>query len=257
MSLFVLALSIIGVTILYALIGVTVVRRRMAGRVREGHNDVLVPIFLTAGTIYAVLLAFLVIGVWENYSATNDNVADEAATLSTLYRQTNGIPVGPRAELRSMLREYTEAVATDEWPLQAASGTPSPRARRAIGKLYGAYLTLDPKVAASPIGLEFLGTLRTVAVDRNRRSTAASEQLPGVLWAVLIVGGAVVVGMTFLLYMEEIWPHVVFSALMAGLIGTLLFITLLLNRPFAGPLAIPSEKFEHALNVYDSVDQGN
>ncbi|HTA40718.1 MAG TPA: hypothetical protein VK760_16670 [Candidatus Acidoferrales bacterium] len=257
MSILMLALSVVGVTVLYALVGVAVVRHLMRGHVREGHNDVLVPIFLTAGTIYAVLLAFLVIGVWENYNAANDNVAEEASTLTTLYRQTNGLPDKPQADLRKLLREYTEAVATDEWPIQAATGGASPHARKAIGDLYRSFRTMDPKVAASPIGVEFLQTLRSVAIDRNRRTTQAAEQLPMVLWTVLIVGGGIVVGMTFLLYMDLIWPHVVFSALMAALIGTLLFITLLLNRPFVGPLAISPEKFEHSLSVFASVDQGN
>jgi Protein of unknown function (DUF4239) len=257
MSLWLLALAVVGVTVLYALVGVSIVRRRMYGRVREGHNDVLVPIFLTAGTIYAVLLAFIVIAVWETYGAAADNAAEESSTLTTLYRQTNGLAPGPQHELRGLLRDYTELVISDEWPLQAKNGSASPRARKAIGDIYRAYETMDPKVAASPVGVEFLQTMRLVAIDRNRRLTQAAEQLPTVLWIVLIVGGVIVVGMTFFLYMDVVWPHVMFSALAACLIGTLLFITLLLNRPFNGPLGISSEQFEHAQGVYDSVDQGN
>jgi phosphate/sulfate permease len=257
MSLFVLAVIVIGASILYALVGATVVRRAMQGRVREGHNDVLVPIFLTAGTIYAVLLAFLVIAVWESYGAASDNAAEEASTLTTLYRQTNGLPPAPQKELRELIRDYTERVKTDEWPTQAASGTASPLARRAIGNIYRAYSTMNPKDAASPVGIEFLQTMRTVANDRNRRTMQAAEQLPPILWVVLLVGAAIIVGMSFFLYMDVAWPQVLFSSLMAGLIGTLLFITLLLNKPFAGPLGIASEPFEHSLSVYDSVDQGN
>jgi uncharacterized membrane protein len=257
MSLFVLAFGVVGVTVLYALAGVSIVRKRMHGRVREGHNDVLVPIFLTAGTIYAVLLAFIVIAVWETYGAAADNAAEEASTLTTLYRQTNGLPDAQQRQLRVLLRDYTELVISDEWPLEAKDGSASPRARKAIGDIYRAYRTMDPKIASSPVGIEFLQTMRTVAVDRNRRLTQAAEQLPDVLWVVLIVGGVIVVGMTFFLYMDVVWPHVLFSALAACLIGTLLFITLLLNRPFHGPLGITSEQFEHANGVYNSVDQGN
>src|SRR5271156_6562534 len=97
------------------------VRRWMRGSVREGHNDVLVPLFLTAGTLYAVLLGFLVIAVWENYESAKDNAAEEASTLTTLYRQTNGMPPSERQEMRILLREYTESVARDEWKIQAAT----------------------------------------------------------------------------------------------------------------------------------------
>jgi hypothetical protein len=247
----------VGASVLYAWLGVSLVRRSLHGRVREGHNDVLVPIFLTAGTIYAVLLAFIVIAVWETYGAANDNAAEEASTLTTLYRQTNGMPDAQQAELRKLVRTYTEEVINDEWPLQAANGAASPKARKGIGDIYRAYRTMDPRVASAPIGVEFLQTMRTVATDRNRRITQAGERLSGVLWGVLVVGGLIVVSMTFFLYMEVGWPQLVFSVLVSALIGTLLFITLLLNRPFNGPLAITPETFEHSIGVYDSVDLGN
>jgi hypothetical protein len=229
----------------------------MKGRIGTGHNEVPVPIFQTAGTIYAVLLAFSVIAVWQSYGAAKDNVAEEASTLTTLYRQTNGLPDTQQAMLRRLLRSYTVAVIDDEWPIQAQTGAASPRARKALGDIYRAYRTMDARVASSPIGVEFLQTVRTVAADRNRRTLEASEGLPAVLWIGLLVGGGIVVGMTFLLHTDVLWSHVVFSVLIAALVGTLLFITLVLHRPFEGPLAISPDSFQHSLLVFDSVDNGN
>lgn len=42
--------------------GTIVVRKLIHRHIAEGHNDVLVPLFLTAGVIYAVLLGFMVVG---------------------------------------------------------------------------------------------------------------------------------------------------------------------------------------------------
>src|ERR1700674_3714907 len=115
MSLVVFAVIVVGAAIVFALVGVTAVRNAMRGRVREGHNDVLVPIFLTTGTIYAVLLGFLVIAVWEQYDAAKRNIADEASLLTTMYRQTYGMPADEQRQMREYLKAYTEAVVGDEW----------------------------------------------------------------------------------------------------------------------------------------------
>lgn len=257
MYLFAFAAGVIGLAVLYAVCGVYVARRFIKGSVGEDHNELPSPIFQSAGTIYAVLLAFSVIAVWQSYGDAQANVAEEASTLTTLYRQTNGLPDAERRLLRGYLREYTVAVINDEWAVQAATGGASPIARRAIGDIYRAWRTMDPRVAGSPIAVEFLQTVRTVAADRNRRTLEASEALPAVLWVGLVIGGFIVVGMTFLLYADVTWPHVVFSVLLGALIGTLLFITLVLHRPFAGPLAITPASFQHSLSVFDSVDRGD
>lgn len=86
----------------------------------------MVPVYATVGVIYAVRLAFLVIAVWEQYSAANENVIDEASVLTTMYRETTAMPA--RARPRVSVRGYTEAVAGPEWKAQASGGT-SPIAR--------------------------------------------------------------------------------------------------------------------------------
>lgn len=256
MQLLMLAVGVVGSAVLYAFSGVLLARHLVKGRVGAGHNDLALPIFQTAGTIYAVLLAFSVIAVWQSYGAAKDNVAEEASTLATLYRQTYGLPSGPQRSLRRLLRKYTEAVVVDEWPTQAATGGTSAGARRALGDVYRSYRTMDQRIAASPIGVEFLQTMRTVAAARNRRTLEANGSLPAVLWIGLLVGGAIVVGMTFAMHTPATYPHVLFSVLLAALIGTLLFITLVLHRPFSGPLGISADSFEHSLSVFASVDRG-
>ncbi len=233
------------------------VRRLVKRHVFEGHNDVLAPLFLTAGTLYAVLLAFLVIAVWESHGAAQDNAAEEASTLATMYRQTAGMPAGEQREMRAMLREYTEAVVTDEWPIQAASGGASPKARAVVAQIYRSYGALPRSEQTSPVSVEFLHTFSTVTADRNRRTLQANEQLPGILWAGLLIGATIVLAMTFLLYMEKFWLHFLMSGLSAILIVTLLLITFLLNQPFKGPLALDADSFEHSLGVFNSVDKGS
>jgi uncharacterized membrane protein YdcZ (DUF606 family) len=252
------AVLAIGLSVLFAVAGVLLGRALARGHVLEGHNDVIAPIFVTAGVIYAVLLGFLVVAVWESYDAASANAAHEATTLTTLYRLTAGMRhPEERVEMRAGIRAYTQAVIDDEWASLALTGKPSPLTRAAMGRIYTAFSHMPLSESGSQVNGSFLRALSTIINDRNRRVVQAGESLPWILWVGLTLGGAIVVGMTFIMYMEQTWPHVLASSVLAALIGTLLFVTILLDHPFAGPLALDPGPFEYAVGVYDSVDRGS
>jgi hypothetical protein len=241
----------------FAAIGVLIARRVVAPQVAEGHNDVLVPIFLTAGTIYAVFLAFLVVAVWESYDAAHDNAAEEASTLTTLYRASTGMEKTSGDEMRLLIRDYTEAVIHDEWPVQAASGVASPKARAAALGMYRLFGHIPPNVRQSDSAIDqaALQLIAQIQTDRNRRTLQAGESLPSIMWLASIGSGVLVLLLSFFLYMDRAWPHAMAVGVMAAMFALLLLITFVLSRPFVGPMALQPEAFEHSLSVYDTVDK--
>jgi hypothetical protein len=253
---FVLGLLVVVAPAVLAGLCVLTARRFLHEKVREGHNDVLVPLFLTAGTIYAVMLGFLVVVVWEAYGNAKDNVAVEASTLTTMYRQTNGMEPTERAAMREHIRAYTEAVTDKEWAIQAATGGAAPEARKQVAQIYLEFASMPPAESDSSINREFLSQFSLVTAARNKRTLQAGEDVPWVLWLGLIGGAVIVVGMSCILYMDTWWPHVVMSGVLTLMIGMLLFITIILAKPFQGALALEAGPFEHSLSVYKAVDAG-
>lgn len=258
MNAYLLAFVVIGACVLYALVGVIGIRRLLRGKVQEGHNDVLVPIFATAGVIYAVLLAFLVIAVWTAYDNAHDNVTEESTQLTALYRLTAGMKYfAERDYMRARIRDYTKDVVEEEWDALARTGKASEKARADVGKMYQFYHVMPWTQSSSAVNQEYLRELTNITHERNRRIFQANDALPPIMWFGLIAGGAVMIGMAFFLYMERAWPQVLMVCVLSALIGCLLFVTMVLNRPFVGPMAIKSESFEALFNLYDSVDRGN
>lgn len=254
-----LAVLIVVVSVVFATTGVFAGRRLLRNHIGRSHNEVLISLFAAAGVIYAVLLGFLVVVVWEAYDAAHRNSAEEAATLIPLYRMTYGMEAKHGAEARQTIRAYTYAVITDEWPNMGKSEGGSTRARRAIGNLDRQFsrLSASRKEADAQMDAEFLSTKSQIVTDRNKRLLEATDEIPWVMWLGTIGGGMIVMTMSFLVYMEQAWPHAVMASLTASLIGLLLFIMLVLSRPFSGPLAIGPQHFEAALKVMDDVDRGN
>src|SRR3954468_21460044 len=112
-----LALLIVIGSIGFAAGGVLLGRRLLHRHVAAFHNEVVISLFSTAGVVYAVLLGFLVVVVWEGYDNAHRNSAEEAATAITLYRLTYGMEPAHGADARKFIRAYIGAVISDEWPM--------------------------------------------------------------------------------------------------------------------------------------------
>ncbi len=245
----------------YAVAGVFFSRKILHGRVQEGHNDVCVPIFLNAGVLFAVLLGFMVVAVWESYDTAKTTAATEATALVPLYRAAGNLPPESAARIRELTREYIREVIEDEWPKQANTGQASSKARKEIGDLYRTFGdgTISTQTKKDfPLSCNVLmQSIQEVTNDRNKRNLEANESVPLVMWIAILGGALVIVSMSFVIYMERPLPHMIMAALMALLIGLLLFSCLILSEPFKGPIAISAESFEKILLVLDDVDRGN
>lgn len=255
MSTLAFAIASVGGSVVFAITGVLLGRRFVQHHVREGHNDVLVPLFLTAGVIYAVLLGFMVVGEWESYDAAKANTAEEAALLVPLYRQTEVMAPEKGDEMRKSIRSYAQEIVIG-WE-GFTHGERNRKAGHDLQEIFRVFASLTP--ATKPreiIAAQFMTTLSQSILDRNKRYMHAAESLSWIMWAAAIGGGAVTVGMSSILYMEKKWPHLIAASIMAALIGALLFTMAVLSRPFLGPLAIEPAPFNISISVFNDVDNG-
>lgn len=255
MNIFFYAVLFVGGTVAYGVIGVLIGRRLVHRHVAEGHNDVLVPIFLTAGVIYAVLLGFTVVAEWEFYEGARNNTAEEAALLVPLYRQTRVMDEEKGNEMRHLIRAYSEHVVQG-WDA-FRNGTRNTTAGHDTNEMIRVFASMTPgNKARELVSAQFLQTFSQMVLNRNKRYVQANEALSLMMWGAILIGGAIAIGLSFVVYMERCWPHVLGVAVMSALIGMLLFIVFLFGRPFHGPLAIDPAPFEQVLPVFDQVDRG-
>jgi hypothetical protein len=83
---------VIGGICLLSLGGLELVQRLVPADTRQQHNDVAGFIYAALGVIYAVLLALVVIAVWEEYEAADATVEQEANALAEM--RSSGWPIG-------------------------------------------------------------------------------------------------------------------------------------------------------------------
>jgi hypothetical protein len=66
--------------------------------------------FATVGVIYAVILGFAVIIVWEKFQSAEVAVAQEAGAVAAIYRLSSGLNAQTAATLRDQVSAYAKGV---------------------------------------------------------------------------------------------------------------------------------------------------
>ena len=115
---------VIGGICLISLGGLEVVERLVPADTRQQHNDVAGFIYAALGVIYAVLLALVVIAVFEEFQAANDTVEQEANAVAEIAWLGNRLPEPEGSHLQELCRSYAEEVVDEEWPLMEQGQAP-------------------------------------------------------------------------------------------------------------------------------------
>src|SRR3712207_3885934 len=99
---------------LVAVLGLALVQRLVPTAIREEHNDVAGFIYAVVGVIYAVLLALVVIAVWEEFGRANVTVESEANSLAEIFWLAHQLPEPERHQLQELDRSYAEEVVNED-----------------------------------------------------------------------------------------------------------------------------------------------
>jgi Protein of unknown function (DUF4239) len=251
---------VIGLVCLLALGGLELVQRLVPAESRRQHNDVAGFIYAALGVIYAVLLALVVIAVWEEYQAANETVEQEANATAEIFWLGHKLPEPEGTHLQELANSYAEVVSHNEWPLLAKGQSPmmkseqgTPSGWNLIDDIRATLQNVQPHSKADEqLYAEGLDQVESLASARRMRLVAAEEGVPGVLWAVLIFGGVAAVAFTYLFGLENTWAHRLMVVTLAAVIGLVLFTIGALEHPFSGGARIGTGAFDLILERFDT-----
>jgi hypothetical protein len=232
-----------------ALFSLAALRYYWAPSTRLAHNDVIGPNVSVIGTTYAVLIAFMLSGVWTNLQAARLNAEQEANNLVNVFRFAYQLPPESRAQVQTLAHQYCEAMISDEWPAMARQ-MQSATAHRLIQQLWRALTTVQPRNSGEQTVMDHsLSELTSLTEHRRIRLLQSRQKLPALLWSVLIVGGIVTVGSTCLFGVENFKLHVVQVFEISFLLSLMLVAIASINRPYQGDVHVGPEAFRYALET--------
>lgn len=222
------------------------VARFTSSEIRTAHNDRAGFILAVIGVIYAVLLAFVAIGVWERFQQAETRSYEEAGALATVFRDSQAFPNSQA--LRASLHAYVRSVIKDEWP-RMRRGDQSHDADQLLE-------SVAREIRALPVtsrGLEdvhsqMLSAVDTALMDRETRLTVDATGINKIMWLVLITGAYVTVAFTYLFGFDRTLMQLLMVGGLAFLIGLVLFLVLALDYPYRGSISVGPEAFRALLD---------
>ena len=240
-------LLLVGLTTGLAMLGPILVRRYVTLETLTANNEVAGFKFAVVGVLYAVLLAFAIVVVWEKFDNADSIVAREAGAATNVYRLSYGVAEGPATSLRARLNAYLAATISDDWPAMEHANESS-AARVALDAVYGSVLVaLTPQGRDNALVAEILQQLDVITQERRVRIAAADGTVPGVIWPVLFGGAAVTIGFTFFFGTQNLMAQSLMTGLLSVVIFSGLLIVVLIDQPFSGAVMVKPDALAKVL----------
>jgi hypothetical protein len=243
----VIGFLVVGLWTGLSLLGLYVCHRRVNVNVRHKDTETVGLTFAIVAAVYGVLMALIVLDVFQNFSRSESITTDEANKLSNLMFDSSGLPPQMAAEVRSDLNKYIDIVVNSEWPSQSAGKLGD--AAFEPGWVLLAHLTTELAVfEPATMGQnadkgEMLHAMNDLIKARRSRIIAAGEHLPAVVWKMLLLGGVVSVGFTYLFGTRTFGMHMALTGLIATTIALIFVLIIALDYPFRGVVSVSSKAF--------------
>ena len=229
-----------------------VVKPKLSYDAAPAHNDIPGRVFAVVSALYSILLAFVVIAVWEQFTDAEHATASEAALMITAYRDTQGLAEPQGSQAREAFRTYADEVITSEWADHAQTGSLTPDLLNPIHAVY-ADVEPDGDVAAARLAAA-AGHLYALEVSRHERHLALEHRLPSVFWLVLPLGA--LSSLTFLFFFQFVSRrlHAALTGLLAAALVAVMSLIVALDSPYSGGVQVSKYPFENAIVQMDAID---
>jgi hypothetical protein len=237
-----LGLIVVGGLVLLALVGMLAVRR-IAPHWQDGpYNDVAGVVLGLVAAVYGIVLAFVIVALYEDYKDAEGVVHGEATALAQVYQATKTLPIAAR--MREEVSAYASAVRIDEWP-RMRDGEGSVEAARHLDEMYDVVAGYEPTTNSQTTFYgDAVGGLDELVGARRERLAHAAEDLPASLEVLLVGGALMLIAFLYLLGLPSLRAQTAMVLAVSALVGFNLLIALLLDHPFSGDVAVSNAPFQ-------------
>ncbi len=230
-----------------------VLRRHLNLAVLREHHDVTDPLLSVSGTLFAVLLGFMVSSAMAKFEEARNNVQQEAGAVGDIYRLSRGLSEADGQRLRSHAYEYVSLVVNDEWPLMEKHKM-SDKAWNTYGDIWLDCTNLEPKTQKeSNIQQVLLEAATKLGDSRRARLAQLTYGLATSLWIVVIAGAVATVSFTYLFGIQSLGVQLTMTSFVVTILSLNIYLLVSFSYPFAGDIKISSAPLQVDKTMFEEI----
>ena len=192
------------------------------------------------GILFALLVGFIAVEVWNNFDKAKVAVASEAGALRSVVLLAENFPEEQRTRIHALIDRHIEEAINKEWPAMARQRATlsTMRANALIEELHDV-LTLKPaddsQRAAQPEMMEAI----EAALDARRQRIVVSQSSVGrVKWAGILLQGICTLIAIAMVHSDNRLACAIAMTLFATGIALSLLLIGAYSRPFTGEISV-------------------
>ncbi|MBX9695702.1 MAG: DUF4239 domain-containing protein [Cyanobacteria bacterium] len=227
-----------------ALVGQILVNRVVKIDVLEKHHSAGEAMMGVVGTLFSVLLGFMVASAMGRYQDAQMFGQLEASNVASVFRISRGLSDVDRPRIRKLCREYVDDVIKKEWPLMEK------RAKINHGwivyqELWECVVSVVPENdRQSNLQQGLVASMTALGEQRRARILLSETNLPAVLWMVVGSGAFITVAFTYIFASQFPQVQGFMTTLVAAAMALNIWLLSAYSCPYSGELAIKPTMFE-------------
>ena len=242
----IIILSAISIT--FFLIILKAIRKRIPHELLKENHEVAGYIYNAVCFIYAVLIAFVVYATWNSLKETNTIIVQETNHLLDLYYDASAFPDSIRKDIETTIHNYVMKVTKEEWE-SMTEGKRNIEAANIFGRLNKIFITIDmTKMPNNNVLSESLKNLNELGEYRRLRLLNSRENIPNIIWMVLIICSIVLIIFTFFFGTKNLRHQYFMTAILIFVNVLVLYLIYVLDHPFVGLYRITTDAYEPILS---------
>ncbi|HEV2879537.1 MAG TPA: hypothetical protein VGW96_08095 [Candidatus Eremiobacteraceae bacterium] len=237
----ILLLAAIIVVVALACAGQIYVHRRFRSSDFVQHNEVGGFIIAVVGTLYAVLLGFLTIVIWQHFTDTQTQVSRESAAAADAWHTAVGLPYGIRSRVRHDLYTYANAMIENEWPAMRHGAYTFQADIIVMDAMatVGAYDPANTREATAQAATQ--QQLSILHDERIRRLSNNDSAVSWFEWLVLLIGALCVICLCWVFGLQNQRVHLLMTSAVAIVVVSILTLLFELQYPFRSAVGVPPD----------------